>query len=187
MKKSIFLILTLFFSSFSFAQEEDVYVLGDSDKNAKPSISKKGFDWSKVTLGGGLGLTFGTITLVEVAPTVGYYLTDNILAGVGVNYIYYEDKSINFNTSIYGARVFGEYLFDDLPFLAHVETEIINIEGARAERLNIINLYVGGGLKQQIGRTSYFYLLALWNLNETKESYFLQPNPIIRLGIAIGL
>jgi len=170
-----------------FAQEEDVYVSGDANKITTPTLSEQGFNWSRVTLGGGLGLTFGTITLIEIAPTVGYYLTDNVLAGAGVNYIYYEDKTINFNTSIYGARVFGEYLFDNLPFLAHVETELINIEGSRRNRMNIVNLYVGGGLKQQIGKTSYFYLLALWNLNETKESYYLQPNPTIRLGVAIGL
>jgi len=188
MKKCISFILILCFSLGLIAQEEDEYVLGDNSSSTATAPQKSGFDWGNVTIGGGLGLTFGTITYVEVAPTVGYFLTDNILTGVGINYVYYENNQYNYSTSIYGGRVFGQYLFEDLPFLGHVETEIINIDLlGNKERVNIVNLYVGGGLKQHMGQSSYFYLLALWNLNETKESFYIQRNPVIRLGISIGL
>ena len=184
----VFLVLLLSFSSFLAAQEEDEYVLGDNSSSTTDNTSQtSGFDWNNVTIGGGLGMTFGDITLIEVAPTMGYYFTENIIGGVGVNYIYYEYKNFNYSTSIYGARVFGEYLFEDLPFMAHVELEVINLENDRRKRINLVNPYVGGGLKQFMGGYSYAYLLVLYNLNETNESYFLQPNPIIRLGIAIGL
>ncbi len=46
---------------------------------------------------------------------------------------------------------------------------------------------MGWGFKQRVGGNSYIYILGLWNLNETKESNFVQPNPVIRAGIAIGL
>lgn len=188
MKKFVFFILVTCFSSFLFAQEDDNYVFGDTDRNPAPRINNSGFDWSKVTVGGGLGLTFGTITYIEIAPILGYYLTDNILAGVGVNYIYYENANFNYKTSIYGGRVFGQYLFNDLPLLAHVETELINIDlFGNNERVNITNVYVGGGFKQRLGGASYLFVLGLWNLNETRESFFIQPNPTIRIGVSIGL
>ena len=190
MLKNVLIILSLFVATLAFAQDEDSYVFGDNTSNNSSSKSSKtggGFDWDRVTVGGGLGLVFGDITLVEVAPTFGYYLTDNVLAGIGANYTYYEDKVFNYNTSLYGGRVFGEYIFDNLPLLAHTELEVINVESYDNTRINIVNPYIGGGLKQNFGNYSYFYILVLWNLNETKESYLLQPNPIIRGGVAIGL
>ncbi len=189
MLKHCLIILVLIISSSGYAQDEDAYVFGDNTASTSSSSSSgSGFDWDKVTIGGSVGLTFGSITFVEIAPTFGYFLTDNILAGVGANYTYYEEKAINFNTTLYGARAFGEYLFNDLPFLAHTEVEMINLQWTQEERKNIVNFYVGGGLKQLIGGNSYFYILVLWNLNETRETIIIQqPNPIIRGGVAIGL
>jgi hypothetical protein len=184
---SIFLLTSL----IGFSQEEDSYVYGDnssSTKSASANNDTKGFDWGRTTIGGGLGLTFGDITVIEIAPNFGYYLTDQILAGVGLNYTYYAEKRVNFSTSIYGGRVYGEYLVPNMPLLAHAEVELINLEWSDTERKNIVNVYVGGGLKQDLGGGSYVYILGLWNLNETKESVLIQqPNPVIRIGIAIGL
>ena len=187
MLKNSLLILMLLFSIAGFSQDEDSYVFGDNSTGDSNASTKKGFDWDRTTIGGGFGLSFGSLTIIEVAPNFGYYLTDNILAGIGGRYSYYKDNDLNQSTDLYGARVFGEYLFGNLPFLAHVETELINLEWTRGVRKNLINVYVGGGIKQRIGGRSYFYILGLWNLNETTESYILQPNPIIRGGIAIVL
>ena len=49
----------------------------------------KGFDKSKLFVGGNLGLAFGTYTIVNVSPLVGYHFTNVLAAGVGVNYSYY--------------------------------------------------------------------------------------------------
>ena len=168
--------------------QEDEYVAGDNSNNTSNSSGNKGFDWSRATIGGGLGLTFGDITIIEVAPNFGYYLTDQIIAGIGFNYTYYGEKRVNFSTTIYGGRIYGEYLFKNMPLLAHVETELINLEWTTTERKNIVNVYVGGGLKQALGGYSYVYILGLWNLNETTESILIrQPNPVIRIGFAFGL
>ena len=182
------LIVFFLLISFNVFSQEDVYVLDDSSNETSSTFSDdKGFNWNRVTVGGGLGLTFGDITIIEVAPNFGYYLTDNILAGVGVNYTYYGDKRTAFNTTIYGGRVYGEYLFNNMPLLAHVETELINLEWTATERKNIVNVYVGGGLKQRLSGSSYIYMLSLWNLNETKESILIQqPNPTLITGFAIG-
>lgn len=183
----VILIFALLISSLSHAQD-DGYVYGDNTTTPSPTSQRNsGFDWERVTVGGGFGLTFGDITVVEVAPTFGYFLTENWLAGVGLNYRYYSEKRINFSTSWYGGALYTQYLFETLPVIAHAELEVLNIENFDGTRLNIINPYVGGGIKQRIGGNSFFYILVLWNLNETRESYFLQPNPIIRGGVAIGL
>lgn len=193
MIKQLLLIFAIFSSTLVFSQDEDSYVYGDSGSRGSNSSSSPSdwkitdpLDWERVTIGGGLGLTVGTITFIEVSPRLGYYLTKNILLGAGVSYTYYEERG--FNTSLYGGRVFAEYLFEDFPIFAHVETEVLNVESLRETRINIYNLYVGGGVRQRFGGGSYAFILALWNLNETTESISItQQNPVIRAGIAIGL
>ena len=188
MKKIAFLLIMLLVASLSFSQDDDSYVYGDNTKPKDTPKSGGGFDWSRFTVGGGFGMTFGDYTIIDVLPTFGYFLTDELVVGLGGNYTYYEDKIFNFSTSLYGGRAFAEYIFADLPFIAHTELEVLNVENfGDGSRVTIINPYVGGGIKQNFGGRSYFYIIALWNLNETPESYALQPNPIIRGGIAIGL
>lgn len=189
MKKIGLLIVIIITSNICFGQVDDNYVYGDNASKTKQSSNKSGgFDWSRTTVGGGFGMVFGDYTIIEVAPTFGYYLTDELIVGVGGSYTYYSDKRNNFSTSLYGGRIFTEYLFPDFPLMAHAELEVINVEDfSDGSRVNVINPYVGGGIKQNIGGNSYFYILVLWNLNETPESFSLQPNPIIRGGVAIGL
>ncbi len=190
MIKQVFFTIFFCYCVIGYSQEGDSYVYGDnsSSSNSGEKQEESGFDWSRVTIGGGLGMSFGDVTAIDVSPNFGYYLTDQILAGVGVNYTYYAEKRNNFSTSIYGGRIFGEYLVPGMPLLAHVETEMINLEWTATERKNILNVYVGGGLRQEMGGTSYVYVLGLWNLNETADSQLIQqPNPVIRIGIAIGL
>lgn len=50
-----------------------------------------GFDKSKLTFGGGIGLQFGSYTVVNIAPQVGYNFTNNFNAGAGISYSYYKD------------------------------------------------------------------------------------------------
>ena len=56
--------------------------------------SGKGFDWSKVYVGGGLALQFGNYTFIDVSPTLSYRLTDNFSTGFGISYKYLSYKSI---------------------------------------------------------------------------------------------
>ena len=53
---------------------------------------KTGFDKSKLFFGGNLGLSFGSYTVIDVAPQIGYHFTEHFAAGFGVNYIYYHYK-----------------------------------------------------------------------------------------------
>jgi hypothetical protein len=194
MIKYLILIFSLIVSTSAFSQDDDPYVYGDNTPKPKPTNKKKGFDWSNTTIGGGFGLVLGDVTIVEVAPTLGYYLTDNFLVGIGANYAYEENRTYyNYIANTYGGKIFAQYLLENAPLLAHAEIESANIGINYLDsyyedlQFNLINVYVGGGLKQRMGGNSFVYVLVLYNLNETKESNYFQQNPIIRIGFAIGL
>jgi len=186
MVKKLLFLSTIFICSICFAQvEEDDYAFGgEPTKETKTTNGK--FDWSRVTLGGGLGMTFGNITYINVSPTFGYYIKDNILGGVGGIYTYYADNTNHFTTHTYGSKIFGEYFFDQAPILLHAETEWLNLfYYDENRRIDIISILLGGGIRQKFGDHSYLFLMALWNVNESK--YKIYANPRISLGIAIGL
>jgi len=154
----------------------------------------------KIFFGGNFGLMFGTVTDIEVSPLAGYRVTPRLSAGVGLTYEYYREKYVNnstYATSIYGGRLFASYMvIKDLKeaiglptnggIMGHVEYEALNIDANyyyydETGRVWLSNVYVGGGFKQPIGVNSAFYILVLWNLNQsTKYSPF--DNPVIRVG-----
>ncbi len=60
--------------------------------NKRKPQQPKGFDPQKLIIGGGLGLGFGDVTSVAVSPIVGYRITENFMAGIGLGYQYYRVK-----------------------------------------------------------------------------------------------
>jgi hypothetical protein len=152
----------------------------------KPVPEKKKPFWSrdKVYVGGGLGLQLGTTTMINVAPDIGYKITKKYSAGVGIRYIYLADNYYNYKLNIYGASVFNRFLITDYLF-AHVEYELLNVtEPSSRTNFSLENVWVGGGYRQ-VAENSAFYVVALWNLNDTPYNPF--PNPQIRLGFNVGL
>jgi hypothetical protein len=69
----------------------------------------KGFDKSKLFGGGNLGLAFGTYTIVNISPLVGYHFTNVLAAGVGLNYSYYgyDDGFYTSKQTYAGLSIFG--------------------------------------------------------------------------------
>ena len=195
MLKSSLIIGVLLITFGGYAQEEE-YVYGDKPSKKEYTSKSKGFDWQRTTIGGGFYAAFGNNSYFLIAPTLGYYLTENFMAGVGLNYAYEKvtsGTSFPYKSNTYGGSIFGQYKFRDLPFLAHAELELVTInvdfktEFIEDFTLNLVNPYVGGGLKQQMGNYSFFYALILFNLNETRETNIVQQNPVIRIGISVGL
>lgn len=162
-------------------------VMGLSQDFAPPKKNdeKNSFwDWEKVYYGGGIGMQFGSYTLVNVAPEMGYNVTERYSVGVGVRYMYYADNTYKppYEINIYGASIFNRFIVTDFLFL-HGEYEALNgpwaIGGLRS---TLNNVWVGGGLKQGSESVS-FNIMALWNLNDN----IYIPNPQIRMGISIGM
>lgn len=139
--------------------------------------------------GGNIGLQFGTITLLDLSPYLGYYLTNELVAGVGVTYQYYKNSYYNYTTDIYGGRLFSRYFITE-HFFPHAELEMLNLEvynrnRAEIERMNVFSTLVGAGYRQEIARNAWFNILILWNITPNEYSPYV--NPILRGGITIGL
>ena len=68
-----------------------------------------GFDKSKLFFGGNLGLAFGTYTIINVSPLVGYHFSPMFAAGATVNYSYYgyNDGYWDYKQSYVGMSLFG--------------------------------------------------------------------------------
>jgi hypothetical protein len=170
-----------FIPKFSLAQ--------GSDEN---SIFKNDFK-SRLYFGGGFGLQFGSVTLVEISPLVGYKLTPKWSFGISPTYKYYKYKDYYSGnsylaTNVWGGSVFSRYdIFQNI--FAHIEYESLfyntKVSGGLSEMQQYYSFLVGGGYQQQITGNSGMYLLVLWNLNDTPDSPY--NNPIIRVGFNIGL
>jgi long-subunit fatty acid transport protein len=153
------------------------------------SPPKKKFDWSKVFVGGNVGMQFGTSTFVAVSPLVGYRINSRFSAGIGATYQYYhyQDKLYNITSNIYGGRVFGRYFITQNLF-AHAEYEVLNLtayDSYPPRRVDVGSLLAGGGYIQRFGRNSGVTAMILYNF--TESVYTPYQNPIIRVGMVFGL
>ena len=174
-------------------------ILVAKDMNAQRSFG------SRIFTGGNLGLQFGSITLVDVSPMIGYRLTEDIDVGITFTYKYYNyrdyyyysptNQYYDLKTNIFGGGIFGRYYFTENLF-AHAEVEYLDFSIDTyhlynnglikdKEKVGITSLFLGGSYKQEIGYNSFFTLMLLYNLNETTYSPYT--NPIIRAGFGIGL
>ena len=184
------LIILLVFTGTTYAQEP-------KEKEApSKQESKKGFSSDRIFTGGSFALSFYRATYIDISPMVGYRITDRWAAGIGGTYIYYRikfrdfaDNEQVFSTSYYGARIFSRYYIHENVF-AHGEYEWLNIEYfdfPAKWRIDIGSLLLGGGYTQNMSSNSSWYILVLYNFNESRYSSQLLPNPIIRFGMTFGL
>lgn len=159
---------------------------GRSPAAVRPSFGERLF------FGGNLGLSFGSLTFINISPTVGYRFSDRFGAGLGPAYSYYSDnrdKKYRYSTNTYGGRLFGQYmLLENL--MLYSEYEMINVEVpnllfTKLVRRNISSLFVGGGYLQRFGNgNSGISLMLLYNVMES--DYNIYENPIIRTGFMMG-
>jgi len=106
------------------------------------SQKKKSHDfWQRVSVGGNLGLQFGTVTAINVSPEVMIRVVDQFHLGVGFSYDYLQSKDyfwddpnqqyLDFKANVYGGRVFARYYLRNLldnflgNFFGHVEYEYL--------------------------------------------------------------
>ncbi len=145
---------------------------------------------SKIFAGGGIGLTFGSVTAVRVNPFVGYRFLPKTSAGVGAVYEYFNEQAVT--TSIYGGSIFGEQYIGNQFFL-HAEYELLSLETAVFDRLELHSgqerflhhgILVGGGYSQQLSDAGSLFILALFNLNQTANSPYALP--IIKVGFSFN-
>jgi hypothetical protein len=183
------LIISLAFSALSVSAQIEESVVPEKQKTeGKPRISEK------LVFGGEIGLSFGSITYIKIAPIVGYRLTDRLLAGLGPIYIYEKYKYYNYENSMYGGKIFTSFTIikgsDKGGILGigniqlHVENEVLNVEkyDVLNERLWIDNLLLGGGLYQPIGGRAGISVYVLFDVTQNKYSPYYSNNPVFKFG-----
>lgn len=148
----------------------------------------------RLWFGGGVGLSFGTVTSISVEPMVGYFIDpkNKLSAGLGLSYWYYSDNRYQptYTQDGFGYRIFSRYrpipqLFAHAEFL-HLNTEAYNIFENSLTRMWIPHILVGGGYVQTIGGRSSIYFQVLWEVMQDPNSIYRNQGPIISAGVGIG-
>ena len=132
-------------------------------KDSTRSTPKEKWSFKDRTyFGGNLGLSFGTVTSVQVEPWMGVFLDERkkLSAGVGITYWYYRDSRFTpeLESNSYGYRVFSRYRVLQ-PVYLHAEYsnqsfEIINRFDGSNDRQWVPFLLVGGGYVSSLGGRS---------------------------------
>ena len=198
MKKQIILFFIAIFSFEQIALAQQ-YVKKDTTE---------GFSIHRMFTGGGLTLAFGsefnTFTFsTGISPILGYRITDDFAAGIGLQYLYSKDVILNasnfstypYHISAYGADIFARYIIFDGIF-AHAEVgEVFYRAPYKFDQAgNIVyangsvpDLLLGGGYREQAGARTAFVIQVLYdvlyNTNNPTEGSPL----VIRAGIEVGL
>jgi hypothetical protein len=203
LKKTLTFIILVVFASSAMAQLPK-YDDSDSTGTTKPNkaepqkkkfVRPKWFDHTYV--GGGLGLQFGTYTVIDLSPMVCYEVGKVFMGGIGFTYLYnrirYTNLIIESNT--YGGRAFARILplrnvfSNGDAFFLHGEYEMLNLEenplAVIKKRVNVPGYIAGVGYQQAIGRRAFTTLSVLWNFNDDPRYPF--NNPLFRFGFLIGL
>lgn len=198
------------------AMAQEVYnSSGKKGTPKKKDLKPKGFDMSRVVLGGGANIGFGNgYANLGISPMIGYKITDNFAAGVGLAYQYYRNKYEPVELIGPGGNSYGIYPFDRKTslytgsvwlrylvwrnFFVHVQPEYMNIgvptnfqmdnSGrivADEEREWVPAVLVGGGIRQPItGSLSLFFMLLYDVVQDPSSPYGNNIN--LRVGFNIG-
>lgn len=157
----------------------------------------------KLSFGGNFGLSFGNITRVDVAPLIGYKVTDKFTTGVGINYHYLRLRDAlifdpftntffqvqDFSQSYYGGRLFGQYfivpqvfLWGELEALSGRFLETDDLNNNIEVRKWIYSPLVGAGFFQSFGGRGGINAMILYNLNYNSNLSFYNSPWVTRIG-----
>jgi hypothetical protein len=163
------------------------------------SPGASGLDADGVFVGGSIGLGFGDVDYVEVAPLVGIWLGPRVSVGGSLIFRYRNDAIVRYSgdeaesvsTTDYGGSVFGRYFVWDSIYL-HTEVEYLSYEYANidlaTERNDSTSVFVGGGVATPIGGGSSLYVDVLYNLSYSDEELSPYGSPwAIGVGVSVGL
>ena len=141
----------------------------------------------RLFFGGSLGASFGQYTYVELSPVVGYRVTEKLHAGVGITYMYYNDKYWHYEESVYGGNVFARYFFMESVF-GIVQGGALRGNGinemGQIEKMTIPNLWLGVGYAQRLGGNGALMFSLLYDIIDDRNSFY--QNPLIQIGFGFG-
>lgn len=179
MNRYLSLSLTLLLALASPAQDKDTRAFAD-----------------RLWYGGGIGLSFGTFTAIQLDPMVAYKIDreERLSVGIGGSYWYFRDNRFTtpYDFNAYGYRTFSRYRFIEQAF-AHVEFLHMNVEANRfgpfseiAPRIWVPHLLVGGGYVQSAGGRGTIFIQVLFDVWQDPNSIYFNRGPILGGGFGIG-
>lgn len=151
------------------------------DPEEKPPLRDRMF------YGGNFGMSFGTITFLDISPLAGVMITDKLSSGLGMTYQYFNDSRFTGSSnSLYGGRIFSRYnVFPNIFLQAEYESlnfEFFNFTTETIGRSWVNALLVGGGYFMPFGERGGANFTFLYNLNfDPRRSPYNEPY-IIRVG-----
>ena len=113
LKKILFFSFLLIASYTSTYAQDPIVIKQDStvkdlDSGEEQDVRELPFR-QRIRIGGGIGgLQFGNPTVVAISPMVGYQVTNDLTAGLAVDYQYTKFTGRD-ALSLYGPRLFGQY------------------------------------------------------------------------------
>ena len=191
MKKTISIISILFLCQFNtFSQ----YTKEDKIANDN-SLSDLAFK-DRIFTGGNVGFgIYNNLLYLDLAPIVGYKITNNLGAGVGLRYSLLRHTQFKTNQTNYGGSLFARYKLIPQVFL-HAELEALRSYNYNSttylERAMAYMGFVGAGYS--FGEGVSFNVLVLYDLIDHPNSpyqntYLLGrtgPPVILRGGISVN-
>ena len=147
----------------------------------------------RIWFGGGIGLSFGTVTAIQVDPLIGYKVDQKgkFSVGLGGSYWYFNDKRfIDGDFSAFGYRVFTRYRVIQ-PLYAHAEFLHMNLEGREPfaldrQRIWVPHLLLGAGYVQSLAGRSSIFIQVLFDVLQDPNSIYSNTGPIFMGGVGIG-
>ncbi|MBL7953601.1 MAG: hypothetical protein JNJ91_01090 [Flavobacteriales bacterium] len=150
----------------------------------------------RIWFGGGVGLSFGTVTAIQLDPLVGYKVDPKgkLSFGLGGSYWYFLDNRFPtpYDFKAYGYRTFGRYRVIEQAYL-HAEFLHMNVEANRfasfseiKPRIWVPHLLLGAGYVQPLGQRSSFFIQVLFDVLQDPNSIYFNQGPIFSGGVGIG-
>lgn len=178
---SVILCLFAFNAKHSYAQG---YYSNQENSDSPPS--------KRWILGGGLGVQFGTVTVLQVNPKIGYALTNRLVVGTNLSYNYYRDTYYKetYETNIFGASLFGQYyvygdIFAQAEYGVFTYDKLVQILPNKKENVVVPQFLLGGGYTQRLGGHTGVFISILFDVINNEDSPYA--NPQINVGFQFGL
>lgn len=157
------------------------------ENQPKPLIEAPNI-WDKLYFGGNIGLQFGTFTVIQLSPLVGYNFTKSFSAGGILNYSYI--NSFRTSYSIYGISPFARLMILENFFLMG-ELSVINmpdfkLSNVAFDRDWVVSPLLGAGYLLSFGKRGGMMLSVLYNFNNSNRNSRIATNSygpfVIRTG-----
>ncbi len=212
--KKILVVLMLCICTQAVYAQETYNSSGKKGEAKRKDLKPKGFDASRLVLGGGAIVSAGTgYVNLGLSPMIGYKITDNFAAGIGLSYQYYRNKfeqvaivdqnnnivdiiQYDRKTSLYSANIWARYIVWRNLFV-HVQPEIMNVGVPTLVQDPVGNITIGEnreyipaalvglGIRQPITGSLSLFVMALYDVVQNPSSPYYK-NIDFRIGFNIG-